>query len=431
MYNTTTLRSILTAALITGIAGLSLFNGDSKAQTINIGPNQYAFRFTQNPNYGLFFNATNTAYDFRNGTGTAIWSINADNGQIRNDLQFAPNFTYRVAAGNWAVRSASAPASGIFFGTSDFEFRTLSGTAGLSMNATSGDVNLSGNLGINIASPEHKLHVGGTIFATTNNYAVRGVKTGTGTFPGVWGETESTSNDASGVRGYVLSTAPGTGSAGVWGRNFSTSNSGSGVRGDHDGGGSGVKGETVRGIGVHGVANPGDASGTAYGVFGQSVGTNATATRIGVYGTAAGGANNWAGYFAAGNTYVAGDLRIGTTTGAAGYKVSVNGGVMCTSVKVQSVSNWPDYVFDPAYKRMSIDALESFVTEHRHLPGIPSAAEVEAGEGFDLGEMQKKTLEKVEELTLYLIEQNETIKAQQELLDAYRQELDALKKAGR
>jgi len=249
MKTSTRFRSSIAAALLTGFAGLLINPCESTAQTINIGPNQYAFRFTVNPNYGLFFNAANTRYEFRNGAAASVFGINADNGNLTNNLQFASGFTYQVPANNWAVRSATAPASGIFFGTSDFEFRTVAGTAGLSMNATSGDVNLSGNLGINIASPEHKLHVGGTIFATTNNYAVRGVKTGTGTFPGVWGETESTSNDASGVRGYVLNTSPGSGSAGVWGRNFSTSNSGSGVRGDHDGGGSGVKGETVRGIG--------------------------------------------------------------------------------------------------------------------------------------------------------------------------------------
>jgi hypothetical protein len=109
------LRKSLIAGAVAAFAGAALMTGPTMAQTINIGPNQYAFRFTQNPNYGLFFNAANVAYDFRNGTAAPIFSINADNGQLRNDLVFAPGFSHRVPAGNWAVRSATAPNAGISY----------------------------------------------------------------------------------------------------------------------------------------------------------------------------------------------------------------------------------------------------------------------------------------------------------------------------
>jgi hypothetical protein len=66
------------------------------------------------------------------------------------------------------------------------------------------------------------------------------------------------------------------------------------------------------------------------------------------------------------------------------------------------------------------------VREQRHLPGVPSAAEVREG-GVSLGAMQARLLEKVEELTLYLLEQNRRLKAQESELAALRAELDATK----
>jgi hypothetical protein len=108
-----------------------------------------------------------------------------------------------------------------------------------------------------------------------------------------------------------------------------------------------------------------------------------------------------------GNTNISGNLALGNTF-ASGYKLSVAGKVICTEVRVDAVSNWPDYVFAGDYKLMSLQEVEQWICKNKRLPGIPSAAEVEAG-GFDLGEMQKKLLEKVEELTLYAIEQDKKI----------------------
>ncbi|RYE19086.1 MAG: hypothetical protein EOP51_20630 [Sphingobacteriales bacterium] len=90
-------------------------------------------------------------------------------------------------------------------------------------------------------------------------------------------------------------------------------------------------------------------------------------------------------------------------TNAVGYKLKVFGKIIGEEVRVQLKTAWPDYVFGEKYQRLSIDELEQFVTKNKHLPNIPSAAEVEAN-GQLLGEMQRKMMEKIEELSLYIID---------------------------
>ena len=170
--------------------------------------------------------------------------------------------------------------------------------------------------------------------------------------------------------------------------------------------------------GVFGWGNGGDYTGTTIGVNGNASGT--AGTRIGIYGSASGGTTNWAGYFV-GSAYVSSNLRIGTTTQATGYALSVNGKIIATEVRVEAFASWPDYVFAEDYKLMSLEELEQSINENQHLPGIPSAQEVSEN-GFDLGEMQRRLLEKVEELTLYTIQQEKMIKELQ-------QEINALKTA--
>ena len=71
--------------------------------------------------------------------------------------------------------------------------------------------------------------------------------------------------------------------------------------------------------------------------------------------------------------------------------------------------NVPDYVFEPDYELMPIGELDRFVRREKHLPRVPAAADVEAAESVNMTEMQMRLLEKVEELTLYIIEQHQTI----------------------
>lgn len=174
-------------------------------------------------------------------------------------------------------------------------------------------------------------------------------------------------------------------------------------------------------MGIRGFANGTTYSSFVYGVYGSASGTTGVGTRIGVYGTASGGLTNWAGYFGSGSVYIANDLRIGTTTQATGYDLSVNGKIACTEVLVQALANWPDYVFAPDYNLMSLSSLEESINKNNHLPGIPSASQVES-EGIQLGDMQVRLLEKVEELTLHLINQDKQIRQLQAEISTLKQE---------
>jgi hypothetical protein len=97
-----------------------------------------------------------------------------------------------------------------------------------------------------------------------------------------------------------------------------------------------------------------------------------------------------------------GRISIGTSVPASGYLLNVKGKVISEEVRVQLQANWPDYVFQKDYSLRTIPELAQFIQEKKHLPGIPSAAEMK--EGQDLGEIQRRLLEKIEELTLYIIQ---------------------------
>lgn len=100
-----------------------------------------------------------------------------------------------------------------------------------------------------------------------------------------------------------------------------------------------------------------------------------------------------------------GNVGIGTSTPQG--KLAVNGTIYATKVKVTQ-TGWADYVFAPGYQLPGLQYLETYIQQNKHLPNVPSAAEV-AKEGVDLGENQRVLLEKIEELTLYVIELNKKV----------------------
>lgn len=107
-----------------------------------------------------------------------------------------------------------------------------------------------------------------------------------------------------------------------------------------------------------------------------------------------------------------GNVMVGTSTAATGYRLSVGGKIMCEELKVLLRASWPDYVFSNDYKLMNLTELDTYIKTNNHLPGIKPAAEMEK-EGLELGEMQRLMMQKIEELTLYVIElkkENEELK---------------------
>ncbi|WP_157760944.1 hypothetical protein [Chitinophaga caeni] len=110
-----------------------------------------------------------------------------------------------------------------------------------------------------------------------------------------------------------------------------------------------------------------------------------------------------------------GNVCIGTTD-SKGYKLAVNGDAVFTKVKVKAVANWPDYVFDKNYPNPSLEDIGSYIKLHKHLPGIPTAEEVQQN-GVDLGEINTKLLQKIEELTLHMIEMDKEIKRLEQKLE--------------
>ncbi|MBC9929980.1 tail fiber protein [Chitinophaga qingshengii] len=106
---------------------------------------------------------------------------------------------------------------------------------------------------------------------------------------------------------------------------------------------------------------------------------------------------------------VDGNVGIGTINPQA--KLAVKGSVLAQRVKVSTTADsWPDYVFNKNYALPSLQEVENYIEKYQHLPGIPAAAEV-AKDGHDLGEMNKQLLQKVEELTLYIIDLQKRIVA--------------------
>lgn len=106
--------------------------------------------------------------------------------------------------------------------------------------------------------------------------------------------------------------------------------------------------------------------------------------------------------------------NVGIGTPSPDEKLTVNGNIRAKKIKV-TLSGWPDYVFSTAYQLPALHQVEEYIRLHQHLPGIPSAAEL-IKEGLDVGDMQQKQMQKIEELTLYLIEQNKKIATQDDII---------------
>ncbi|MBW4890135.1 hypothetical protein KXQ82_10430 [Mucilaginibacter sp. HMF5004] len=113
-----------------------------------------------------------------------------------------------------------------------------------------------------------------------------------------------------------------------------------------------------------------------------------------------------------------GNIGINTNIPNQAYKLSVNGSIRSKEIKVET--GWADYVFDKDYKLRPLKNVAQYIDKNKHLPEVPSAAEVRQN-GINVGETEALLLKKIEELTLYLIEQ-------QKINQSLQRQINELKK---
>ena len=136
-------------------------------------------------------------------------------------------------------------------------------------------------------------------------------------------------------------------------------------------------------------------------------------------------------------SYTTGNVGIGTAN-TQGYMLAVAGGVIAEGVKVELQGNWPDFVFGEEFNLMSLGEVEVFISKNGHLPNIPSEKSIRA-DGIDLGTMDARLLQKIEELTLYTIQQqkqidslksiNQRLSEQNKLIEALSERLRKIEKS--
>ncbi|WP_348746983.1 hypothetical protein [Tenacibaculum sp. 190524A02b] len=120
-----------------------------------------------------------------------------------------------------------------------------------------------------------------------------------------------------------------------------------------------------------------------------------------------------------------GDVGIGTPN-PKGFKLGVDGRIAATEVKIAKYENWSDFVFEEEYQLPTLKEVENHISKKGHLKDIPSAKEVKEN-GFFLGEMDAKLLQKIEELTLYTINQEKQLQSQNNKIKQLEKENTQLK----
>lgn len=116
--------------------------------------------------------------------------------------------------------------------------------------------------------------------------------------------------------------------------------------------------------------------------------------------------------------YITGNGQVGIGTSTPGsYQLAVEGKIGARQMQVTLANPWPDYVFYEQYPLISLPNLENYIRKNNHLPDMPSAQEVKDN-GIELGQMNAKLLEKIEELTLYVVELNKKVEQQQKEIAA-------------
>lgn len=116
---------------------------------------------------------------------------------------------------------------------------------------------------------------------------------------------------------------------------------------------------------------------------------------------------------------------VGIGTANPQTELAVNGTVSTKKVVV-TITGWPDYVFDSSYQLQPLKEVATFIKANKHLPGVPAAPVVEK-DGLDLGNNQAVLLKKIEELTLYIIQQSTQMEKMQQEIEKLKSSMNTAK----
>ena len=128
------------------------------------------------------------------------------------------------------------------------------------------------------------------------------------------------------------------------------------------------------------------------------------------------------------NVTIGGKLSIGTETlPPADYKLAVAGKIIAEELNIKLKSSWPDYVFEEGYKIGTLEGLDSYIKANKHLPDMPTAKDIES-KGLALGEIVRLQQQKIEELTLHLIEKDKELNKERERINKLENALETINK---
>lgn len=408
-----------------------------------VGGNKYAFQFAGNPNYGMFFNQASVRYELRSNTAAATFFVGADNGNgyflgnLGLGVQTATTKldvagAVKIADGTQGVgKVLTSDANGLA------SWQTPTGGGGITGSGAAGNLtfwtgtttlgtnanlfwnNTNARLGVGTATPANKVDIngaGGLRVSTTNP--------GSGTADWIAGNYGATTGDRI-VMGNLLGKATigaHNNALTAWAPLIINQGGGNVAIGTANANGQFQLSNSLvnRKIVLYEAAN----NDNQFFGFGANVSTlryqvDATTTDHVFYAASSSTVSNELMRIK-GN----GNVTIGVPTPATGYKLTVAGKIICTELKVQ-LQPFPDYVFEKNYKLRTLKEVETHIDTYKRLPGMPSATEVESA-GMNVGEMQGKVVEKVEELTLYIIQQQKQIEASQKQVEALLQMVEKL-----
>ncbi|MEX6688850.1 hypothetical protein QTN47_15185 [Danxiaibacter flavus] len=459
-------------------AGALTFTGTG---TYRVGGNKYVFRYTTQPNIGLYYNSTKSQYEFRNSSAIPRFTVSSTsgNGAFTGTLKIGAYTLPATDGTNGQVLKTNGA------GTVSWSTVTSSSPGYWAANGTTIHNTNTGNVGLGTSSPGAPLHILNAnasellrlqsaspyISFYDNSNVYQGFLWKNATNDMVLG---TSCNNAAGKVIIQLNCADHytfdqngmqINSGASPGINFSQNNvtAGSIFTNVND---LNIDAKVVNPLISPATATPGNlllqvnrtgalnlklftgnvGIGTATPTTKLQVGTgdaswgithSSSTVKVGTYIGSSGGwlatSTNSNLYFATnllnGNNYAQltlltnGNFGVGTINPQ--FKLDVCGTIRAKEVLVET--GWCDYVFDKDYILKPLDEVKDFIEENKHLPDVPSATDV-AANGVRVAEMDSIMIKKIEELTLYVIQQNKQIKDQNKQIQELEQKIVSMQK---